>query len=85
MTAFGTAAAVLTSLSYVPQVRKALPKDSTKDLSIRMLIALTSGLALWVAYGLLKGDWVIALANLVGGSLVGLVLICKARDMVEKR
>jgi MtN3 and saliva related transmembrane protein len=28
-------AALLTSLSYVPQVRKALPRGSTGDLSLR--------------------------------------------------
>lgn len=77
----GACAAVLTSLSYLPQVRKAWPRGSTGDLSHRMLIALTSGLALWIAYGLLKGDWVIVAANSVGALLSGTVLACKIRDM----
>ena len=42
----GVCAAVLTSLSYIPQVRKAWPRGSTADLSLKMLIALTIGLAL---------------------------------------
>jgi MtN3 and saliva related transmembrane protein len=45
----GAAAAVLASLSYIPQVRKAWPCGSTKDLSLGMLIALTSGLILWIS------------------------------------
>ena len=74
-------AAVLTSLSYLPQVRKAWPRGSTSDLSLNMLIALTTGLALWIVYGLLKSDWVIVGANSVGVSLSAAILAFKIRDM----
>ena len=77
----GVCAAVLTSLSYIPQLRKAWPRGSTADLSLKMLIALTTGLLLWIAYGLLKSDWVIVAANGVGASLSASVLIFKIRDM----
>jgi MtN3 and saliva related transmembrane protein len=77
----GALAAICTSLSYIPQVRKALPRGSTGDLSVRMLAVLTTGLALWVCYGLVKGDWILVLANVVGGTLSGTVLVCKMRDM----
>lgn len=77
----GAAAAVLTSLSYVPQVLKAWPRHSTDDLSFRMLLALTAGLSLWICYGFLKQDWVIVVANSVGGGLSGTVLLCKCRDL----
>jgi MtN3 and saliva related transmembrane protein len=77
----GVCAAVLTSLSYVPQVRKAWPRGSTKDLSLHMLLVLTAGLLLWVGYGLLKTDWVIVAANSVGAALSGSVLTFKIRDL----
>jgi MtN3 and saliva related transmembrane protein len=77
----GVFAAVLTSLSYIPQVRKAWPRGSTKDLSLHMLLVLTAGLLLWVGYGLLKGDWVIVVANSVGATLSGSVLVFKVRDL----
>ncbi len=77
----GGCAAVLTSLSYVPQVQKAWPPGSTSDLSLKMLIALTVGLLLWITYGLLKGDWVIVIANGVGASLSAIVLAFKIRDI----
>ena len=77
----GGIAAFLTSLSYLPQVRKAWPRGSTGDLSLKMLMALTLGLALWVAYGVVRGDWVILSANLVGAALSGIVLGCKIRDL----
>jgi MtN3 and saliva related transmembrane protein len=77
----GVCAAVLTSLSYIPQVRKAWPRGSTKDLSLHMLAVLTTGLLLWIGYGVLKGDWVIVAANSVGAALSGAVLVFKIRDI----
>lgn len=80
MSWIGAAAAVLTSLSYIPQVRKAWPRGSTGDLSLKMLSALTTGLVLWIVYGLLREDWVIVAANGVGATLSGSVLAFKIRD-----
>ena len=77
----GGVAALLTSLSYIPQVQKAWPHGATKDLSVKMLAVLTLGLVIWIGYGLLKEDWVIILANGVGATLSGIVLLCKFRDM----
>jgi MtN3 and saliva related transmembrane protein len=77
----GGCAAVLTSLSYLPQVQKAWPRRSTADLSLKMLLVLTSGLVLWVGYGVLKGDWILTLANAVGALLSGSVLAFKLRDI----
>jgi MtN3 and saliva related transmembrane protein len=79
----GGCAALLTSLSYLPQVQKAWPRGSTKDLSLKMLVALTTGLLLWVCYGLLKGDWILLAANGVGATLAGSVLAFKLRDTLN--
>jgi MtN3 and saliva related transmembrane protein len=81
----GACAAVLTSLSYIPQVRKAWPRGSTADLSLKMLIALTTGLLLWIGYGLLKSDWVIVAANSAGAILSGSVLTFKIRDICSEK
>jgi MtN3 and saliva related transmembrane protein len=40
----------------------------------------TIGLALWILYGALQGDWVIIAANGVGATLASIVLGCKIRD-----
>ena len=79
-TAVGVLAAGLTSLSYIPQARKALPRGSTGDLSLKTLGTLFGGLGLWIVYGALKADLVILIANSVGAALVGIVLVCKVRD-----
>jgi MtN3 and saliva related transmembrane protein len=81
----GICAAVLTSLSYIPQVQKAWPRGSTEDLSLHMLAVLTAGLLLWVGYGLLKADWVIVAANSVGALLSASVLVFKIRDLRSGR
>jgi MtN3 and saliva related transmembrane protein len=77
----GGLAALLTSLSYVPQVRKALPCGSTDDLSLKTLAILTSGLAIWIVYGVLKSDWLIMAGMGFGATLSGIVLGCKIRDL----
>jgi MtN3 and saliva related transmembrane protein len=81
ITSLGLLAAVLTSLSYIPQVRKALPRGSTHDLSVRTLIILAAGLSLWILYGILKGDWVVVIANSFGCTLIVILLAFKFRDM----
>lgn len=77
----GALAAACTSLSYIPQVQKALPRGATADLSLKMLSILTAGLALWIGYGAIKGDWIIIVANTVGCALSLTVLLCKIRDL----
>lgn len=81
ISSLGAVAAGLTTLSYIPQVKKAWPRGETADISLKMLMALTTGLALWVVYGLMRGDWIVAGSNVVGASLVGIVLALKIRDL----
>jgi MtN3 and saliva related transmembrane protein len=77
----GMLAAALTSLSYLPQLQKAMPRNSTSDLSLKMLVVLSAGVCLWIVYGVLKDDWVIILANSIGASLSLAVLRFKIRDL----
>ena len=63
VTVIGVAAAICTTASYVPQVRKAWTTRETGDLSLGMLATLAVGLSLWCLYGLARGDAVIVLAN----------------------
>ena len=50
------------------------------DLSLSMLASLALGLAHWIVYGVLRGDWVIVSANVIGATLAAIVLGCKIRD-----
>lgn len=80
VTILGLVAAACTTLCYVPQVRKAWQTGSTGDLSFKMLAALSTGLALWLVYGILKGDWAIILANAATLALVGVLAVLKYRE-----
>jgi MtN3 and saliva related transmembrane protein len=77
----GMLAIALTSFSYLPQLKKAMQRDSTSDLSLEMLVALSAGLCLWVVYGVAKEGWVIILANSTGATLTLVVLGFKIRDL----
>ena len=79
--AIGLVAAFCASVSYLPQVIKCWRTRETEDLSLSMLVLLTVGLALWIVYGVLKGDWVVAGANVVSASLTGCVLIFKLLEV----
>jgi MtN3 and saliva related transmembrane protein len=77
----GMLAAALTSLSFLPQLQKVVPQNSTSDLSLKMLVILSAGLSLWIVYGVLRDDWVIILANSIGATLSLAVLGFKIRDL----
>lgn len=79
ITAIGIVAAVLTTTAFAPQVIKAWRSRSTADVSLTMFLMLVTGIALWLAYGLLIGDWPLILANGVTIALAGAILLAKLR------
>ncbi|MCC7251811.1 SemiSWEET transporter [Hyphomicrobium sp.] len=79
-TLIGTAAAVCTTASYVPQVRKTWQTGETRDLSLRMLITLAVGLTLWCLYGIARSDPVIVVANGASLAMLAALLYWKLRD-----
>jgi MtN3 and saliva related transmembrane protein len=65
----GIVATFFSLWSTVPQIRKSLKTKKTDDVSKWLIICLIGGLSLWVLYGVLKGDIIIAIANAIGVSL----------------
>jgi MtN3 and saliva related transmembrane protein len=63
--------------SHLPQLKQAWTTGQTDDISMNMLFVLASGLALWVAYGVLREDIVIILANGISLTLIGGLLYLK--------
>jgi MtN3 and saliva related transmembrane protein len=59
----GYAAGFLTTMAGVPQVVKSWRTRSVQDLSAVMLGMLSTGLVLWIVYGLGRGDWPIITTN----------------------
>jgi MtN3 and saliva related transmembrane protein len=80
-TFIGLAAACCTTASYIPQLKKCWVTGETGDLSLKMLLILSTGIALWVVYGILQRDWVIILANTISLALLFGILFFKLREM----
>lgn len=78
-TLVGVAAAFCTTASYVPQLRKSWQTGETGDLSLMMLLLLAAGLALWLAYGLMRSDFVIMAANATSLAMLSAIIIIKIR------
>jgi MtN3 and saliva related transmembrane protein len=78
-TVVGLVAALCTTASYYPQLKKCWETGKAEDLSLRTFATLALGVALWVVYGFLKADAVIILANAVSLALLGGILYFKLR------
>lgn len=80
ITLLGYAAAACTTLAFVPQAVRAWRTRSTRDISLGMFVVLTTGLALWLAYGLMTGDRPIVYANAATLTLSLTILALKIRN-----
>jgi MtN3 and saliva related transmembrane protein len=75
----GTAAGTLTTLCWLPQAIKTLREKDTRSLSLLATVAFTIAIALWLAYGIGRGDWPIIAANGVTLALMLAILAMKLR------
>jgi len=75
----GTVAGFLTTVAFAPQVWTVWKTRSTRDISLGMYLVFTTGVAFWLAYGVVLGAWPIIVANTVTQALTGTVLALKLR------
>lgn len=76
---FGYCAAVLTTISFVPQAWHTFKTRDVRGISLGMYSVFTAGVACWLIYGLLLGAWPIVIANVVTLVLAGGILVMKLR------
>ncbi len=72
-TIIGSIAACLTMFAFIPQIIKVHTTKSVKDVSLVTLLQLSSGVLLWIIYGVHLRDNVIITANMV--ALVSLIVL----------
>lgn len=86
VTLIGSLAAVLTTVCWLPQVLKTLRQGTAFDFAWPYLAMLTSGIAAWTIYGLLRHDPPIYLCNAISGLLVLVIVAVKVRSsrLVER-
>ena len=75
----GYLSAVLTTVSFVPQVLQTLRTRDVRSISLAMYAMFTIGIAGWLVYGLLLRAWPIVVANVVTLSLASIILVLKLR------
>jgi MtN3 and saliva related transmembrane protein len=61
----GLIAGLLTTTAFIPQVLKIYRTKSGKDISARMISLFTTGLVLWLIYGILLRSMPLILSNSV--------------------
>jgi len=75
----GYIAATLTTLAFLPQLLKTWASRSARDVSLGTFLLFTTGVALWLVYGILAGAWPVIAANAVTLILAGMILAMKLR------
>lgn len=59
----GSAAAIVTTIAFLPQVVKVIRTRQTKDISLGMYVVISIGLLLWFTYGIITVNYPIIFAN----------------------
>ena len=75
----GYVAAVLTTVSFVPQAIMTIRTRDTRGISRGMYILFTVGVAFWLAYGIAVESGPMIFANTITLALAGTILALKLR------
>ena len=75
----GYAASSCSVVSFIPQALKVARTKDTAAISIRMYFLTVTGFALWTAFGSMKGEIPIILANSICFCLSAFILAAKLR------
>lgn len=81
----GTLAGILTTIAFIPQVAKTWKTKSAGDISLLMFLLFSSGVLLWLIYGVLLHALPIIVANGITLSLSASILVLKLKDLRAQR
>jgi MtN3 and saliva related transmembrane protein len=81
----GIIAAFLTTLSFVPQAILVIRTKQTEGISLIMYAMFTTGVAMWLVYGIALGAMPIIVANVVTLVLASLILTIKIRSVLPSQ
>ncbi len=79
ITLIGLVAATFTTIAFVPQAIKTIRTRNTRDLSLAMYIILSTGVILWLIYGIFINDLPVILANAITSVFIISILILKIK------
>jgi MtN3 and saliva related transmembrane protein len=75
----GTFAALITTVSFIPQAWQTFRTRDVSGISLGMYSLFTVGVALWLVYGILLMAWPIIIANSITTTLALGILVMKLR------
>lgn len=79
VTAIGFVAGALTTVAFLPQLQRTWRTRSAEDVSLAMLLTFTTGVLLWLVYGILVQAWPIVVTNVVTFLLTAAILVLKLK------
>ena len=80
MDLIGYIAALLTTISFLPQALMSIRTKNTDGISLAMYITFTIGVACWLIYGVVISNFVIILANIITLPLTLIILLIKIEN-----
>lgn len=75
----GYVAAILTTLSFLPQAVKTIRTKDTRGISLGMYSVFTVGVCFWLCYGLVLESWPMIVSNIITLALSTTILALKLR------
>lgn len=80
----GNIAAVLTTISFLPQVIQVIRTKNTEGISLGMYTLFVFGVFLWAIYGYMNKDTSVLVANMITFVLASIVLSYKIKYSIKK-
>ena len=84
VTLVGALAAICSTVSFVPQAWKIIRTRDTSGLSARMYAVTVTGFSLWLAYGIMLGEWPLIVTNAVCLALSAFILAMRILPQRKK-
>ena len=81
----GSAAALASTVSFLPQAWKIIQTGKTKDISTGMYVITVAGFALWTSYGLMLRQWPLVASNSICLAVSAFILTMKLLPQTKKR
>ncbi|MCM1988431.1 SemiSWEET transporter [Oceanirhabdus seepicola] len=75
----GLLAALLTTVSFLPQAIKVIKEKNTTGISLGMYSMFTVGVFLWLIYGISRSDFPVIIANATTFVFAGTILTMKIK------
>jgi len=75
----GVVAGTLCTLSFVPQVVKIAKNKNARDISLITFLMFSGGVAVWLWYGIVLGEWPLIISNTITLFLALVILAMKIK------